>query len=116
MSLRTDRVAEALREEIMNIIQMELKDPNAEFATVTHVRVSGDLKHAYVYFSIPGDDEARMKSLDALKKAKGFIRGEIGRRIRMKFVPELVFELDTEMEERMRVNDILKRIEEDEKR
>lgn len=111
MSVRTDKVAEAFREEIMNIIQRELKDPNVGIATVTHVRVARDIKHADVFFSILGDHQEQERGLKALDRAKGFIRTALGKRVRMKFTPELVFHLDTTIEDQMRVAEILKKLE-----
>ncbi len=114
MSLRTDRVAEAIREELMTIIQRELKDPGIGVTSITHVEVSGDLRHASVLFSVLGDEEERNRTLEALERAKKFIRSELGKRVKLRFTPELAFKLDESLEERLRIAKILDEIKEKE--
>lgn len=116
MSLRTDRVAEAIREELMGIIQHELKDPGIGLISITHVEVSGDLRHASVLFSVLGDEEERHCSMEALDRAKKFLRSELGKRIKLRFTPELVFKLDESLEERLRIAKILDEIKEKDSR
>lgn len=91
---RSERVADLLRREVCKIIEEDLKDPELGFVTVTGVRVSADLKHAKVLVSVLGDEEARKKSLAALTRARGYIRLLIGRRVRLRFTPEISFRFD----------------------
>lgn len=91
---RAKRVREAMRAEISDIIRNEIKDPRIGFVSVTSVEVSRDLRHARVYISVLGGDEERRATLAALEGARGFIRGEVGRRLRLRFAPELVFRAD----------------------
>jgi ribosome-binding factor A len=91
---RPSRLAETLKEEISQLILMELKDPRLGFVTLTSVDVAGDLTHAKVYVSVLGTEEERKASLDVLNRATGFIRTEIGKRIRLRHVPTIVFIYD----------------------
>lgn len=110
MSYRLGRVAEAFKEEIMDIIQRDLKDPRIGFVTVTRVEISVDLKHAAVFLSILGDKVKKEETLKAMERAKGHIRTELGKRVRLKFLPELEFVYDMTIEDSFRVSEILKKI------
>jgi ribosome-binding factor A len=88
---RPNRLAETLKEEISQMILVELKDPRIGFVTVTSVDVANDLAHAKVYVSVMGTEEEGKASLDTLNRAAGFIRSEIGKRIRLRHVPAIVF-------------------------
>jgi len=91
MSLRANRVGEQMKKELGDIIGRKIKDPRIGFVTVTDVNVSGDLQIAKVFISVLGDEEQRQNTLKGLAKAKGFIRSEIGQRIRLRKTPEVVF-------------------------
>ena len=110
MSQRTERVQRLARvvlgEEIQN-----LKDPRLGFATVTAVRITPDLRHARVFVSVLGSDDEKASTMAALKSATPVLRTELGHQVRMKYTPELVFELDTMADEAQRLQEILHRIE-----
>lgn len=91
---RPNRLAETLKEEISQLIREELKDPRVGFVTITSVDVASDLAHAKVYISVLGNEEDTKASLDALNRAAGFVRSEIGKRIRLRHVPAIVFNYD----------------------
>lgn len=110
MSQRTERVQRLAREVLGEEIQ-NLKDPRMGFATVTAVRITSDLRHARVYVSVLGSDEERKSTMAALESATSLLRTELGHQIRMKYTPELVFELDTGADEAQRLEEILHRIE-----
>jgi len=95
---RADRLAENLKEEISQMIRQELKDPRIGFVTVTSVDVAGDLAHAKVYVSVLGSEQESKDSLVALNSAAGFVRSEIGKRIRLRHVPAIVFKYDPSIE------------------
>ncbi len=95
---RSDRVAALLKEEISRIILQELHDTQSGFITITKVRVSDDVRHAKIYFSVLGDTEKRDKVKEALDKAKGYIRSELGHRIKIRFVPTIDFHYDDSAE------------------
>lgn len=107
MSQRLERVAEAIKEEVAQILQRELKDPRVGFVTVTRVKVSPDLSHATVYFSLLGQGAAREKTEAGLKSAQGYIRRLLGDRLRLRVTPELDFKIDASVEESIRISKLL---------
>lgn len=111
--LRVQRVAEELKKEIAEMIRTEVKDPRIGFATVTRVDLANDLQHAKVFVSVFGSEEEKQATLTALHKAAGFIRGEVGRRLRLRLTPELVFKLDESGEYSEHINTVIKRLHED---
>src|SRR5690606_12731010 len=94
--LRVRRVAEQAKKELGDILRT-LKDPRIGFVTVTDVEVSNDLSHLKIFVSVYGDQESRQQSLEGLQAAKGLIRSELGRRIRLRMTPEIEFRLDTSL-------------------
>jgi ribosome-binding factor A len=113
MSRRTDRVADLLRAELAEILRREVADPRARLAAVSEVVVSPDLEHARVRLSILGSDADRAASLEALRHAAGFIRRQLGRRVRLRVTPELAFELDQGAEVSQRISDLLEELHRD---
>lgn len=111
---RTDRLGDQIRAEVADIIAKKLKDPRVGFVTVMSVDVSADLRHAKVYVSILGDEKTQTESMKGLNSATGFVRGEIGRRIKIKFTPDIVFRLDNSLEQAAHVLDILGHIKKEE--
>lgn len=112
---RSYRVAEEIKKEVSQILQNELKDPRLTgFLSVTDVDVTNDLGYARVYVSIYGSEEERSLSLKALNNAIGFVRTEIGKRIRLRHVPELSFHLDKSIEYGAHISEILKDLKEKE--
>jgi ribosome-binding factor A len=107
---RTERVGEEFREILAESIQ-RLKDPRVGFVTVTGVKVSHDLRVAWVYFTTFGDEGARAASRAGLRSAAPHLRHELGRQIRLKVVPELRFEEDTTPAAGERVDAILEGLE-----
>ncbi|WP_192035881.1 30S ribosome-binding factor RbfA [Halomonas sp. YLGW01] len=93
---RTDRVADQLQQELAVLIQREVKDPRLGMVTVSGVTVSRDLGYADVYVTLLGENDAeRVKdNLKVLKRAAGFLRSQIARRIKLRHVPELRFHYD----------------------
>ncbi|WP_246939821.1 30S ribosome-binding factor RbfA [Bacillus pinisoli] len=107
MSLRATRVGEQMKKELGEIIGRKIKDPRIGFVTVTDVEVTGDLQQAKVFISVLGDDEQRQNTLKGLAKAKGFIRSEIGQRIRLRKTPEISFEFDESVDYGNRIENLL---------
>ena len=93
MSVRANRVGEQMKKELSEIIGRKIKDPRIGFVTVTDVQVTGDLQQATVYISVLGDEKQGENTLLGLAKAKGFIRSEIGQRIRLRKTPEIFLNL-----------------------
>lgn len=113
---RVEKVNKALRHEISNIIQNELKDPRLGFITITQVEISQDLRYAKVSFSVLGDKSEIDKVEKGLSSAAGFIRKLIGERIRMRYTPELSFRLDNSAEYSVRIYEQLERIKNEPKK
>jgi ribosome-binding factor A len=107
MTRRVERVAEELREEVARIVEFDLKDPGLGFVTITRVSVTPDLRFARVYVGVLGDEAVRRRGLAALGRAAGFVRREVGRRLRLRCTPELVFEYDTGLDATDRVARLL---------
>lgn len=108
--IRVGRVGEQIKKELSQIIQTELKDPRIGFITVTGVEVTGDLSQAKVYLSVLGSDEQKEATLKALGSGSGFIRSELGKRIRFRHIPELIFKFDSSIEYGSRIESILEQI------
>lgn len=115
MSLRSNRVGEQMKKELSDIIGRKLKDPRVGFVTVTDVAVTGDLQQATVYISVLGNEHQREDTLKGLEKAKGFIRTEIGHRIRLRKTPELFFEFDESIDYGNRIETLISQLNSDEK-
>jgi ribosome-binding factor A len=111
MSHRANRVGEQMKKELSDIIGRKIKDPRIGFVTVTDVQVTGDLQQAKVYISVLGDDEQRENTLKGLAKAKGFIRSEIGQRIRLRKTPEIIFEFDESIDYGNRIETLLHQLQ-----
>lgn len=91
---RARKLAERIQQVVAQMIDTRVKDPRLGFVTVTDVRVTGDLQHADVYWTVLGDDEARDGSAQALESAKGLIRSEVGKQTGIRLTPTLAFHLD----------------------
>ncbi|HKM39969.1 MAG TPA: 30S ribosome-binding factor RbfA [bacterium] len=110
--LRVAKLGEAFKQEISQIIQLELKDPRIGFASVTRVLVSGDLRLATVYVSVLGNKEEKKNTMEGLIRAAGFIRSELGRRIRLRYSPELTFCLDESIAHGIELTGFIDRLQE----
>lgn len=108
---RLDRVNQLIKEEISAVLQRELKDPRLGFVTVTGVEVSRDLRAAKVFVSILGSEEEWRATLGALEGARGFIRGWLMRRLRLRVVPQLSFRPDRSMAHAAHIQALLSELE-----
>ncbi|EQA4766761.1 30S ribosome-binding factor RbfA [Staphylococcus pseudintermedius] len=98
MNMRAERVGEQMKKELMDIINNKLKDPRVGFLTITDVQPTNDLSLAKVYLTVLGSDKECENTFKGLEKAKGFIKSEIGQRMRLRIVPDLQFEYDESIE------------------
>ncbi len=114
MTGRAARVRKQILEETGEIIHDKIKDPRVGFVTVTDVAVSGDLRHATIFLSTIKGGRSRARSLEALEHAKGYIRGELGKRLRMKYLPEIELAFDASLEEGERIERLIKKVREEE--
>lgn len=107
MRYRRQRMQDLFREEISSIIQRELKDPGFGFITILDVRLSEDLKHAKVLYSVYGNDDEKQKTMEALKRARGYIKHLLGKRVQLRLMPEITWEFDTQQDKVDRIEKIL---------
>ena len=111
-ALRNEKVRKALMREISDIIFREIKDPAiCGMVSITNVEVSSDNTAARVFYSIYGDSEVKKKSSAALQKHTGQIRHEIGKRIRLRKTPSLLFLEDNSLEQGSKMLDLINKIE-----
>lgn len=113
MTMRQEKIQEQLVHEVSEMIQRDLKDPRIGFITLTGAEISRDLRHAKVFVSIMGDDEAKKQSMKALKSASGLLRGEFARRAHLRVAPELEFVIDDGIARGQRIFELLHSVEAD---
>lgn len=107
MSRRTDRAGDLVRAELAELLLRHVQDPRIRLVSITGVEVSPDLKRAVVRVSAFGDEGERLKTVEALRHARGYLRTELASRLRMRATPELVFELDRGAEHSQKISDLL---------
>jgi ribosome-binding factor A len=99
------------REEISEIIQQEIKDPGIGFITILDVKMTEDLKYAKVFYSVYGSENEKQRTVEALTRARGYIKHVLGTRVKLKFMPDITFVLDTGQEKLERIDELLKKVE-----
>jgi ribosome-binding factor A len=107
MGRRAERLAEEIREQVARMIASDLKDPRLGFVTVTRVELAHDLGHARIHVGVLGSEAEREKSLAALRQASGFVRRQLGRRLRIRHTPEVDFRYDKGLDATDRVASLL---------
>lgn len=110
MRNRPDRVAEAIRDELSQLLAREVHDPGVGFITLTRVKMSPDLQAARVYYTTLGDEKALRETAKALKRASPFLRRQLGQRIRLRRVPEVEFFYDESIAQGDRIEQILQEL------
>ena len=109
MHSREAKIKKALIKEISDIIRQDLNDPRIKgIISVTYIKLSSDYRYAKVYVSVFGNDEQKQNIMDALEDSTSFIRKEIGRRIKLRYTPELKFVYDDSIEKGIEITDLLK--------
>jgi ribosome-binding factor A len=108
---RQEKLGELIAIELSDLIRTRMKDPRVGFASITHVEVSGDLRHTKVFVSVMGTEQEQKATIQALKHATGFLRSELASRITLRYMPELVFKLDTSIEQGTRILELIREIE-----
>ncbi|HET9615130.1 MAG TPA: 30S ribosome-binding factor RbfA [Candidatus Limnocylindrales bacterium] len=111
MTQRTDRIDELLREEMTSILARDVGDPRIGFATITDIQTAPDLRHAKVLVSVIGQPAERRATLAALGHAMPFVRHELGKRLRLRRIPEFHLELDDSVERGTRILHLLDELE-----
>jgi ribosome-binding factor A len=110
MSMRIARLRELFKQETSAILQRQMKDPRIGFVSVTDVELSGDLRQAKIFVSVLGDAEAKVRTMEGLESAQGFIRTELAHRIRLRHIPQVLFRLDESIERGARVERLLREV------
>ncbi len=117
MSIRTEKVASLIRQELGSVISRELNGSgDYGFATVTETRMTPDLRVARVFVSILGTDEKKEKTLKYIEKQKGHYRSLIGAKLNLKFTPALEFHHDRSLDNAMHIEELIRQIHKDEKK
>ena len=111
---RQEKLGELIAVELSDLLRTRMKDPRVGFASITHVEVSGDLRHAKIFVSVMGSEEEQVTTMRALKHATGFLRHELAGRIVLRYMPELVFKLDNSIAEGARILELIHQIEQEE--
>src|SRR5581483_9199953 len=104
---RQEKLGEQIAIEVSDLLRTRVKDPRVGFASITHVEVSGDLRHAKIFVSVMGDDEDKKNTMEALRHAAGFVRHELAGRLTLRFMPEIAFRLDSSIEHGSHILDLI---------
>lgn len=113
MEQRPQRVAEAIHKEISALLVKGLKDPRIGFVTITAVEMTPDLHLARVFFTVMGDEQQRRESAAGLKSSTPFLRRELGKHLRMRYVPDLLFVYDSSIDYGNRIEALIQQIHRD---
>jgi ribosome-binding factor A len=109
---RTDRVADLILKELAEVLLRKVKDPRLAEITLTAVKVSPDLRHARVYYSLLGDDEKKTEVAAGLDSARGFVKRELGKRLELRHVPDISFHFDDSLEYGSHIDQLLAELKE----
>lgn len=112
---RQEKLGELIAAELSELIRTRVKDPRVGFTSITRVEVSGDLRHAKVFVSVMGTPEEQEETVKGLKHAAGFLRHELATRLVIRYMPEIVFKLDSSIEEGTRILALIHQVEQEER-
>jgi ribosome-binding factor A len=110
LSKRSEQLEKSLIREINNIIYRKINDPRIKFVTITRIKVSSDLKYADIFVTILNDKDQQKKALKGLKNATKFIRGELGKDLKIRYVPKIEFKIDEDLEHQYKLLKIITEI------
>lgn len=108
---RQEKLGELIAVEVSDLLRTRVKDPRVGFASVTHVEVSGDIRHARIFVSVMGDETEQKETMKALRHASGYLRHELAGRLTLRYMPELDFRLDKSIEKGAQVLDLIHQFE-----
>ena len=108
---RTDRVGDQILREISNLLVRKVNDPRLKGVTITDVRMSKDLRHAYVYYSLFWEGQQKKQAHEGFESAKGFIRREIGERLQLRYVPDIQFRYDESLDYGQKMERVLAKLD-----
>lgn len=107
MSITIDRLANEIKRHLSMLLINGVKDSKIGYITVTDVKLTNDLSYAYVYFTIIGNEDRIQVTLDALNRAKGYLKKEIAQKVKMRKVPEFIFKYDDALENGNKIEKII---------
>lgn len=110
MHKRSDKVAETIHETVSMILMRGLNDPRIGFVTITAVEMTDDLHLARIFFSVVGDEAAKKATEAGLNSARGHIRRELGKVLKMRYIPDVLFKYDHSQEYGARIDSLLKEV------
>jgi ribosome-binding factor A len=110
---RSEKVADLIQKEISQMLVKTLKDPRIGFVTITRVAVSEDCRMARVFFSVMGTLTERERSTKGLDSAKGYVRKELGRRMGLRYTPEIMFQFDPSIEYAIHIGEVIHHLEQE---
>lgn len=105
---RPTRVGELIQAEIAHLLLRDLKDPRLQMATISRIEITPDLRHACIYISHLGNETERQLAIEGFVRATGFIRGQLGKRLKLRYIPQLTFKLDTSIAYGVRMSRVLR--------
>ena len=116
MTRRTERVQEAIRRIVSEVLQRQLRDPRiAGFITITKVEVTSDLRLAKIFYSVLGDEKKKKLISKGLKSAKNFVKKHVGNELNLRYTPDIMFKVDKKLEYSARIDKVLYKIRKEEK-
>ncbi len=107
---RSEKVGNLIQKEISQMLLKLIKDPRIGFVTITRVTVSEDCRFARVYYSVAGTQAERESCMKGLESAKGYVRKELGRRIRLRYTPDIMFQFDPSIEYAIHMEELIQSI------
>jgi ribosome-binding factor A len=113
---RSEKVADLIQKEVSQMLVKTVKDPRIGFVTITRVAVTEDCRLAKVYFSVAGTPKEREKSINGLDSAKGYIRKQLGRRISLRYTPEIMFQFDPSIEYAIHIGEVFQQLKQERKK
>ena len=113
---RSEKIADIIHKEVSQMLLKTVKDPRIGFVTITRVAVTEDCRLAKVYFSVAGTPEERERSISGLTSAKGYIRKELGRRISLRYTPEIMFQFDPSIEYAIHIGEVFQQLKQERKK
>ena len=110
MSIAIERLQSQILRELSLLLQREIKDTKVGYVTVTEVRLTNDLSFAYIYYTVLGSKDRIEVTQQALEQAKGFIKNEIAKKVKMRKIPEYIFKYDDSLDRGKRIDELLEEI------
>ncbi len=108
---RTNRISEEIRKIVSNIIMNELKDPRvSKLTSITKVETTNDLRYTNIFISVFDDKQKMIETNEALNKAKGFIRKELGKKLNLRYIPEPIFKLDESIKQGIYMSKLIDKV------